>query len=129
MNNERQLHVAIIGAGPAGLFAAQKLNSLGYGVALFNRDIKPGGLVEYGIFLEKHKIKNGFRNQFHQIIDSEKVNYFGNVTIGRNGEFGIKDLLAWGFDAVLVAAGAQATKLTNLPGEQLKGDYQAKYLV
>ena len=129
MKNERKLHAAIIGAGPAGLFAAQKLESLGYGVALFNRDIKPGGLVEYGIFLEKYKIKNGFRNQFQQIINSENVKYFGNVTIGRNGEFGINDLLAWGFDAVLVAAGAQATKLTNLPGEQLKGVYHAKDLV
>lgn len=129
MKNERKLHAAIIGAGPAGLFAAQKLESLGYGVALFNRDIKPGGLVEYGIFLEKYKIKNGFRNQFQQIINSENVKYFGNVTIGRNGEFGINDLLAWGFDAVLVAAGAQATKLTNLQGEQLKGVYHAKDLV
>jgi ribulose 1,5-bisphosphate synthetase/thiazole synthase len=66
MTKDQELHVAIVGGGPAGLFAAQKLSSAGYGVALFNRDIKPGGLVEYGIFLEKHKIKNGFRNQFRQ---------------------------------------------------------------
>jgi len=42
--------VAVIGAGPAGLYAAQYLARQGVEVALFNRDIKPGGLAEYGIF-------------------------------------------------------------------------------
>lgn len=129
MTKESKLQTAIIGAGPAGLFAAQKLASLGYGVALFNHDIKPGGLVEYGIFLEKHKIKNGFRAQFQQILDLENVEYFGNVTVGRNGRFGIADLLQWEFSAVLVTCGAQGTKYINLPGENLKGVYHAKDLV
>lgn len=129
MKPDSDLHVAIIGAGAAGLFAAQKLASAGYGVALFNRDIKPGGLVEYGIFLEKHKLKNGFRTQFQQILDLENVHYFGNITIGKNGQFGIQDLLNWGFQAVLVSCGAQGTKLINLPGERIQGVYHAKDLV
>lgn len=121
--------VAVIGAGPAGLYAAQKLSAQGYGVAIFNRDIKPGGLVEYGIFLDKHKIKNGFRAQFRQILDLENISYFGNVTVGKNGKVSIEDLLQWGFSAVLVTCGAQGTKLINLPGETLKGVYHAKDLV
>lgn len=129
MIKNSNLHAAVIGAGPAGLFAAQKLASLGYGVALFNHDIKPGGLVEYGIFLEKHKIKNGFRTQFHQILDLENVEYFGNVTVGRNGLFGIPELFELGFSAVLVTCGAQGTKYINLPGENLLGVYHAKDLV
>ena len=129
MKNQQKLHVAIIGAGPAGLYAAQKLSSMGYGVALFNRDIKPGGLVEYGIFLDKYKIKNGFRAQFQQILACEDVSYFGNVTIGKNGPLDLEHLLTWGFDAVLVTAGAQGTKTVNLPGEDLQGVYHAKDLV
>lgn len=129
MSNQTDRHVAIIGAGPAGLYAAQKLSAQGYGVAIFNRDIKPGGLVEYGIFLDKHKIKNGFRAQFRQILDLENISYYGNVTIGKNGKVSIDDLLNWGFSAVLVSCGAQGTKLINLPGETLKRVYHAKDLV
>jgi len=129
MSNPTERHVAVIGAGPAGLYAAQKLAAQGYGVAIFNRDIKPGGLVEYGIFLDKHKIKNGFRAQFRQILDLENISYFGNVTVGKNGKIGIDELLNWGFSAVLVTCGAQGTKLINLPGETLNGVYHAKDLV
>jgi ferredoxin--NADP+ reductase len=129
MTNDPQLHVAIIGAGPAGFFAAQKLASSGFGVALFNRDIKPGGLVEYGIFLEKFKLKNGLRSQFQQVLALDNVNYFGNVTIGKSGYVSIPDLVQWGFSAVLVACGAQGTKFINLPGETLQGVYHAKDLV
>lgn len=129
MENQSDRQVAILGAGPAGLYAAQKLSALGYGVAVFNRDIKPGGLVEYGIFLDKHKIKNGFRAQFRQILDLDNVNYYGNVTVGKNGKISINDLLQWGFSAVLVTCGAQGTKIINLPGETLKGVYHAKDLV
>ena len=56
--------VAVIGAGPAGIFAARQLASEGAHVVLFNRDIKPGGLAEYGIYPAKHKMKEGLRRQF-----------------------------------------------------------------
>ena len=59
--------VAVIGAGPAGLFAAKQLAAEGVHVALLNRDIKPGGLAEYGIYPDKHKMKDGLRAQFRQI--------------------------------------------------------------
>lgn len=129
MNSIQNLQVAIIGAGPAGLFAAQKVAEAGYGVALFNRDIKPGGLVEYGIFPDKYKLRQGFRNQFHQILETEGVRYYGNVTLGRFGQLGIMDLLDLGFSAVLVACGAQGTKSIGLPGEDLNGVFHAKDLV
>lgn len=129
MSPNNKIQAAVIGAGPAGIFAAQSLASQGYRVALFNHDIKPGGLVEYGIFLEKHKIKNGFRSQFQQILAHENIHYFGNVTVGRNGRFTIQDLFDWGFEAILVTCGAQGTKYINLPGEKVEGVYHAKDLV
>ncbi|KAF0110522.1 MAG: hypothetical protein FD147_1578 [Chloroflexi bacterium] len=129
MTQTANMQVAIIGAGPAGLFAAQALAVRGYNIAIFNRDIKPGGLAEYGIFLDKHKMKEGLRSQFRQILALDNVNYFGNITIGQYGCVGISDLLGWGFSAVLVACGAQGTKTLNMPGENLKGVYHAKDLV
>ena len=56
--------VAVIGAGPAGLFAARELANQGAQVFIFNRDIKPGGLAEYGIYPGKTKMKEGLRSQF-----------------------------------------------------------------
>ena len=54
--DEPKYIVAVIGAGPAGLYAARKLAEKGARVALFNRDIKPGGLAEYGIYPDKVKM-------------------------------------------------------------------------
>ena len=64
-----QYMVAIVGAGPAGLYAARKLAEGGARVVLFNRDVKPGGLAEYGIYPDKLKMKQGLRAQFQQILD------------------------------------------------------------
>ncbi|RME08228.1 MAG: hypothetical protein D6803_01740 [Anaerolineae bacterium] len=121
--------VAVIGAGPAGLNAAKKLAQAGVHVVVFNRDIKPGGLAEYGIYYDKYKMKQGLRRQFLQILADERIHYFGNVRIGRHGDLTLDDVRALGFQAVLVAAGAQGTKWLGLPGEDLKGVYHAKDLV
>ncbi len=121
--------VAVIGAGPAGLFGARELALQGVRVALINRDIKPGGLAEYGIYPEKHTMKDGLRKQFHQVLDNENITYFGNVRIGANGDLTLDDLRAFGFQAILVTAGAQGTKWLGLPGENLRGVYHAKDVV
>ena len=68
MTNLEHFDVAIVGAGPAGLFAAEKLAHLGHHVAIFNRDIKPGGMAEYGIFPDKLPLKNGLRKSFAQVL-------------------------------------------------------------
>ncbi len=121
--------VAIIGAGPAGLYAAKQLTTEGVRVVLFNRDIKPGGLAEYGIYPDKHKMKEGLRNQFRQILASPLLDYYGNITIGERGDLTLDDLRQAGFQALLVTAGAQGTKWLGLPGEDLEGVYHAKDLV
>jgi len=48
--------VAVVGAGPAGIFAARELALQNVNVVLINRDIKPGGLAEYGIYPDKHNM-------------------------------------------------------------------------
>lgn len=121
--------VAVVGAGPAGLFAARQLACQGVRVVLFNRDVKPGGLAEYGIYYDKYKMKEGLRKQFRQILEMPQIDYYGNITIGQNGDLTLADLRALGFQAVLVTVGAQGTKWLGLPGEDLFGVYHAKDLV
>ncbi|MBE0410636.1 MAG: FAD-dependent oxidoreductase [Anaerolineales bacterium] len=121
--------VAVVGAGPAGLFAARKLASPDVHVIIFNRDIKPGGLAEYGIFPSKHKMKAGLRQQFNRILEIPEIEYYGNVVIGLNGDFTLNELRAFGFQAILVTVGAQGTKWLGLQGEDLLGVYHAKDIV
>ena len=124
-----QHFVAVVGAGPAGLFGARELANQGVRVALFNRDIKPGGLAEYGIYPNKHTMKNGLRKQFRNVLDLPNIDYYGNVTVGEQGDLTLDDLRALGFQAILVTAGAQGTKWLGLPGEDLTGVYHAKDVV
>jgi len=121
--------VAVIGAGPAGLYAARKLAEGGARVELLNRDVKPGGLAEYGIYHDKYKMKNGLRAQFKQILATPGIDYYGHVTVCSGGNITLEDMLASGFQAVLVTTGAQGTKWLRLPGENLPGVYHAKNLV
>jgi ferredoxin--NADP+ reductase len=121
--------VAVIGAGPAGLFGARELAAQGARVAIFNRDVKAGGLAEYGIYPDKHTMKEGLRKQFRQVLDLANIDYYGNVTVGSTGDLTLDELRALGFDAVLVTAGAQGTKSLGLPGEELEGVYHAKDVV
>jgi len=121
--------VAVVGAGPAGLFAAKELANQGVQVALLNRDIKPGGLAEYGIYYDKLKMKNGLRAQFRQVMALPNIDYFGNVTVGNHADITLTELEGMGFGAILVTAGAQGTKWLGLPGENLTGVYHAKEVV
>ncbi len=122
-------YVAVVGAGPAGMFAARELARAGAQVVIFNRDIKPGGLAEYGIYPDKHAMKQGLRTQFQQVLDTPGVKYYGNVTVGAKADLSLDDLRACGFQAILVTVGAQGTKWLGLPGENLVGVYHAKDLV
>ncbi len=122
--------VAVIGAGPAGLYAARQLASEGVRTALLNRDIKPGGLAEYGIYPTKYKMKTGLRKQFHKILENPMIDYYGNVCVGEEGDLTLEYIQKLGFQAILVAVGAQGTKWLGLPGEELvRGVYHAKDLV
>lgn len=121
--------VAVVGAGPAGIFAAREIALQGHHVAIFNRDIKPGGLAEYGIYPFKYKMKEGLRAQFRMVLSHPRIQYYGNVTVGGQADLSLDDLRGMGFQAILVTAGAQGTKWLGLPGEELSGVYHAKDLV
>jgi ferredoxin--NADP+ reductase len=127
---QRSGHLVImIGAGPAALYATAKLSEAGHTVLILNRDVKIGGLAEYGIYPSKHKMKEGLRNQFRRILARPSVHYFGNAPVEEKMPLRLSDLQALQVSAIVVAAGAQGTKWLGLPGEQGPGVYHAKDLV
>lgn len=121
--------VIVVGAGPAGLYASQKLAQAGHQVCLFNRDIKPGGLAEYGIYPAKEKMKGGLRKQFAKILSSPNMHYFGHVPVTMGGTLDLNGLAEFSPGALVCAVGAQGTKRLGLPGEDLERVYSAKDFV
>lgn len=121
--------IFVVGAGPAGLFAAQKIALAGHQVFVFNRDIKPGGLAEYGIYPLKLKMKTGLRKQFDKVLALPNIHYYGHVPIGEGRKLTISDLRAFNPAAMAFAVGAQGTKKLGLPGENARGVYSAKDFV
>ena len=129
MTAEKKYQIAVIGAGPAGLYGARVLAESGADVTLFNRDIKPGGLAEYGIYPAKVTMKKGLRKQFIKVLETPNLHYFGNVTVGENADISLGDLREMGYQALFVTTGAQGTKWLGLNGEDQTGVYHAKDVV
>ena len=122
--------VVVIGAGPAGIYGTRKLAEAGHEVLLLNRDIKPGGLAEYGIYFNKYRMKEGIRAQFRKILSDPHIHYRGNIRIGRNGDLTLDEICSQlQPTAIVVAVGAQGTKFLGLPGEHAPRVYHAKDLV
>lgn len=124
-------NILIIGAGPASLYAAQELIKHDKNIVILNRDIKPGGLAEFGIYPNKYKMKKGLRRVFSKILSDDRVHYLGNVKVGEDegADVSLSELEELGFDAVVVAVGAQGTKWLGLPGEEADSVFHAKDLV
>ena len=108
--------VAVIGAGPAGLFAARELAQQGAYVFIFNRDIKPGGLAEYGIYPGKTKMKEGLRSQFRQLLATPGIEYYGNLAIGQNADLTLDVLVTIGAGDIDALAGPIEEKLRKERG-------------
>jgi len=111
------------------MFAAQKIAQGGHNVIIFNRDIKPGGLAEYGIYPTKDKMKIGLRKQFAKVLSLPNVHYIGHISVGNESPVTIADLREFSPSALVFAVGAQGTKKLGLTGWDAKGVYSAKDFV
>jgi len=126
----QQKHVVIVaGAGPAGMAVAAALGKAGHEVIILNRDIKFGGLAEYGIFPSKLKLRGGLRKQYWELLDQPHVHYFGNVSIGKGKDLTVEDVRALGASAIVFSIGAQGTKAIGVEGDSAKGVFHAKDVV
>jgi ferredoxin--NADP+ reductase len=121
--------VIVVGAGPAGLSVANRLSKDGHQVVVLNRDIKFGGLAEYGIFPSKYKLRGGLRKTYVEILSRPNVHYFGNVCVGDDRHVTVEELRKLGASALVFATGAQGTKSIGVEGEGARGVFHAKDVV
>ena len=122
--------VAIVGAGPAGYFAAQALQNLANKDRLFEIDMierlpTPWGLVRSGVAPDHPKIKT-VAKVFEKIATNENFRLFANVEIG--SEISIAQLQEK-YDAVIIATGSSLGKSLGIPGENLRGSLSAAVFV
>jgi NADPH-dependent glutamate synthase beta subunit-like oxidoreductase len=121
------LRVAIIGAGPAGIYAGNILNRLmteaGHDVSidLIEGLPAPYGLIRYGAAPDHPRIK-AIVNALHEMLDSGTIRFIGNVTYGV--DLSLEDLQAR-YHAVIFATGAIRDAPLDLDGIELPGSYGA----
>ena len=124
----RPARIAIIGAGPAGFYAAEALlkqPDLACTIDFFNRFPTPFGLVREGVAPDHQSIKAVTRI-YDRIASNPRVRYFGNVTFGTHLHHA--DLKPF-YDQIIYAVGAQADRRMGIPGEELEGSFPATAFV
>lgn len=123
MTANRPVRVAIVGAGPAGIYAADILSKTDAEVSidLFERLPAPFGLVRYGVAPDHPRIKQ-IINALHKVLDRGDIRLISNVDIG--SDLTIADLQEY-YDAVIFTTGAIEDAQLNIPGIDLDGSYGA----
>ncbi|HBW18245.1 MAG TPA: NADP oxidoreductase [Actinobacteria bacterium] len=125
----RTLEVAIVGSGPAGLYAAEALIKQAavleppqpIRVDVLDRLPTPYGLVRYGVAPDHKSIKS-IADYLRRVLEHEGVRFLGGVHLGE--DVTRDDLLA-SYDAVVYATGAMRDRRLGIPGEDLPGSYAA----
>ena len=117
---EKDQSVGIIGAGPAGLAAAEQLRKDGYKVTVYDRYDRPGGLLIYGIpnfKLEKHVVERRTR-----LLRDGGIEFVQNFEVGKDASL---EQLRKKHDAILIATGVYKPREINLPGNDLDNIFPA----
>jgi ferredoxin--NADP+ reductase len=120
-----KLRLAIIGAGPAGIYAADLIlkaeRDFEVSIDLFDHLPAPYGLVRYGVAPDHPRIK-GIINALHEVLDRGDIRFFGNVRYGQ--DLDLEDLKKH-YNAVIFATGAIKDAALAIPGIDLDGSYGA----
>ncbi|MEU6341757.1 FAD-dependent oxidoreductase [Streptomyces sp. NPDC046977] len=123
----RPIRIAIVGAGPAGIYAADALlksdsaQEPGVSIDLFERMPAPFGLIRYGVAPDHPRIK-GIVDALHQVLDKPQLRLFGNVDYP--ADIDLDDLRAL-YDAVIFSTGARTDRALDIPGVGLDASYGA----
>lgn len=111
--------VAVVGAGPAGLAAANQLNYKGYAVTVYDRNEAAGGLLRYGI--PNFKLNKQIIDRRIDIMQREGVSFVYGKDIDPEGIAQLRKQ----YDAVVIATGTPQARDLNVPGRELKGIHLA----
>ena len=120
IKNEKQQSVGIIGAGPAGLAAAEQLRKIGYQITIYDRYDRPGGLLIYGIpnfKLEKYVVERRTK-----LLNESGVKFIQNFEVGKNSTL---ENLRKKHDAILISTGVYKAREIEIPGTNLKNVFPA----
>ena len=118
--NEKPQSVGIIGAGPAGLAAAEQLRKNGYKITVYDRYDRAGGLLIYGIpnfKLEKHVVERRTK-----LLKDGGIEFVQNFEVGKDASL---DQLRKKHDSILIATGVYKPREVELPGNDLNNIFSA----
>ncbi|MDC1163277.1 NAD(P)-dependent oxidoreductase [Candidatus Pelagibacter sp.] len=120
VNNEKNQSVGIIGAGPAGLAAAEQLRKLGYQITVYDRYDRAGGLLIYGI--PNFKLEKFVVERRTKLLKEGGINFIQNFEVGKDASL---DQLRKKHDALLIATGVYKAREIELPGNDLGNIFPA----
>jgi len=125
-----KLRLAIVGAGPAGIYAADliiksELRDFDVSIDLFDLLPAPYGLVRYGVAPDHPRIK-GIIRALYEVLDRGDIRFFGNVEYGKDITL---DDLKKHYNAVIFSTGAVKDANLNIPGIDLEGSFGAAAFV
>jgi len=120
IKNEKNLSVGIIGAGPAGLAAAEELRKLGYQITVYDRYDRAGGLLIYGI--PNFKLEKFVVERRTKLLEEGGIKFIQNFEVGKDVTL---DQLRKKHNAILIATGVYKSRKIELPGNDLGNIFSA----
>ena len=120
LKNEKNQSVGIIGAGPAGLAAAEELRKQGYKITIYDRYDRAGGLLIYGI--PNFKLEKFVVERRTKLLAESGIEFVQNFEVGKDASL---DQLRKKHDAILIATGVYKAREIDIPGNDLNNIFPA----
>ncbi|MDA8834998.1 NAD(P)-dependent oxidoreductase [Candidatus Pelagibacter bacterium] len=120
VKNEKSQSIGIIGAGPAGLAAAEQLRKSGYQITVYDRYDRAGGLMIYGI--PNFKLEKFVVERRTKLLEEGGIKFVQNFEVGKDATL---EQLRKKHDALLIATGVYKAREIDLPGKDLGNIFPA----
>jgi glutamate synthase (NADPH/NADH) small chain len=120
ITDEKSQSIGIIGAGPAGLAAAEQLRKLGYQITVYDRYDRAGGLMIYGI--PNFKLEKFIVERRTKLLEEGGIKFIQNFEVGKDASL---EQLRKKHNALLIATGVYKAREIDLPGKNLENIFPA----